>query len=100
MRQNRTTFFMSQTTFKDGTLSFQPYSMLDSPRGGSGKYCLLSAETHAMQPDGSFVGGFVGGAGTSFSGVSVVTGEFLARMKLSLLIDDRPYAGLVIPELG
>jgi len=53
-----------------------------------------------MQPDGSFIGSFVGGAGTSFSGVNVVTGEFLARMKLSLLIDDRPYAGLVITELG
>jgi hypothetical protein len=65
-----------------------------------GEVLFIVAETHAMQPDGSFVGGFVGGAGTSFSGVSVVTGEFLARMKLSSLIDDRPYAGLVIPELG
>ena len=65
-----------------------------------GEVLFIVAETHAMQPDGSFVGGFVGGAGTSFSGVSVVTGEFLARMKLSLLIDDRPYAGLVIQELG
>jgi hypothetical protein len=65
-----------------------------------GEVLFIVAETHAMQPDGSFVGSFVGGTGTSFSGVSAVTGEFLARMKLNWLIDDRPYAGLVIPELG
>jgi PKD domain len=63
---------------------------------------LVVAETHVQEPDGSLRAGttFFGGAGTSVSGVAMVTGETLARMSEQSLTDDRFYSGLVIPQIG
>ncbi len=63
---------------------------------------LVIAELHVQEPDGRIREGtnFVGGAGTRFSGVGMVTGDFLARLSEQHLTDRRRYAGLVIPEIG
>ena len=67
-----------------------------------GVMTLVIAEIHVQEPDGRIREGtsFVGGAGTNFSGVGMVTGDFLARLSEALLTDDRPYDGLVIPAIG
>jgi hypothetical protein len=67
-----------------------------------GTLTLVIAEMHVQEPDGRLrdASVFVGGAGTSTSGVAMVTGETLARMSLTFLTDNRPYQGLVIPGIG
>ena len=67
-----------------------------------GVMTLVIAEIHVQEPDGRIREGtsFVGGAGTNFSGVGMVTGDFLARLSEALLTDDRSYDGLVIPAIG
>lgn len=67
-----------------------------------GEIFLVVAEMHVQETDGSFRESsvFVGGAGTQFAGVGMVTGETLGKLSEELLTDDRPYGGLVIPELG
>jgi hypothetical protein len=72
------------------------------PMWHDGTLTLVIAEMHVQEPDGRLreTSIFFGGAGTSTSGVAMVTGETLARMSQSFLTDDRPYHGLVIPEIG
>jgi hypothetical protein len=67
-----------------------------------GTLTLVIAEMHVQEPDGRLreESVFFGGAGTSVSGVAMVTGETLARLSESFLTDDRPYSGLVIPAIG
>ena len=57
-----------------------------------GVITLVIAEIHVQDPDGRIREGtsFVGGAGTNFSGVGMVSGDFLARLSEALLTDDRP----------
>jgi hypothetical protein len=68
----------------------------------NGEILLVIAETQVQLQDGSFLQSsvFFGGAGTFHSGVGMVTGETLARMPASFLVDDRPYDGLIIPTIG
>ena len=67
-----------------------------------GTLSLVVAEMHVQEPDGRLREGstFFGGAGTSGSGVAMVTGETLARMSESFLTDNRRYSGLVLPAIG
>ena len=67
-----------------------------------GDTTLVVAEMHIQQPDGSFLESsiFVGGAGSYFSGVGMVTGENLAKFSERFLTDNRPYHGLIIPGIG
>jgi hypothetical protein len=60
------------------------------------------AEIHRQLPDGTLQQGttFFGGTGIVDTGVAVITGETLARMPSTFLVDDRPYGGLVIPAIG
>lgn len=68
----------------------------------SGTVLLIVAETQIQDPDGSIREGtgFVGGATLGFSGVGMVTGDTLARLSESMLTDDRPYAGMILPGVG
>ena len=72
------------------------------PLWQQGVLTLVIAEMHVQEPDGRLrdESTFVGGAGTSVSGVAMVTGETLARLSEPFLTDDRVYAGLVIPGVG
>ena len=72
------------------------------PLWQQGVLTLVIAEMHVQEPDGRLREGsiFFGGAGTSVSGVAMVTGETLARLSEPFLTDDRFYDGLVIPAVG
>jgi hypothetical protein len=65
---------------------------------------LVVVEMQVQQPDGGFLESSVIAAGTGsypdFSGVGMVSGDILARMSKSQLLDNRPYDGLVIPAIG
>ena len=67
-----------------------------------GTLTLVIAEMHVQEPDGRLrdTSIFFGGAGTSTSGVAMVTGETLARLSETFLTDNRPYHDVVIPEIG
>jgi hypothetical protein len=67
-----------------------------------GEVLFVVAETHRQLEDGSLLQSsiFVGGTGNQESGISIVTGETLARMRPGLLVDDRRYGGLVLPKVG
>ena len=70
------------------------------PPGQSGEVQLVVAEIQVQLADGSFVGHFVGGLGSSFEGMGVVTGDHLGRLSEAYLTDNREYDGLLIPEIG
>ncbi len=62
---------------------------------------LLVPEAHVQQTDGSIIGGVALGASNGSNndpGIAMIGGNGLAM--LGYLQDDRPYDGLVIPELG
>lgn len=68
-----------------------------------GEVWLLIPEMHVMYPDGSIVGGVA--LGGSFGsgddpGVAMIYSAGLAMLQRGSLTDTRPYAGMVIPEIG
>ena len=67
-----------------------------------GEVLWVVAEIHQQLADGSFLESslFFGGAGIQNTGAAVVTGETLALMPSTFLVDDREYNGLVIPTMG
>ncbi len=68
-----------------------------------GQIWFLVPESHVQEPDGALVGGIAGGAHVSSgggSGVAMVGSDMLPRITPTALVDDRPYEGLIIPELG
>lgn len=68
-----------------------------------GEVWLLIPEMHIMQPDGSILGGVaLGGSYGSGDdpGVAMIYSAGLAMLQRGSLTDTRPYAGMVIPEVG
>ena len=67
-----------------------------------GEVLLVVAEIHQQRSDGSLLedGLVFLGNSTQFAGVGMVTGETMARLSENALIDDTPYDGLIIPEVG
>lgn len=73
------------------------------PLWAHGTLTLVIAEMQVQEQDGTFreSSTFVGGAGGGpFSGVGMVSGDFLARLSEDLLTDDRAYGGLTLPDIG
>ncbi|NOT11744.1 MAG: hypothetical protein HOP23_07940 [Methylococcaceae bacterium] len=73
------------------------------PAWQRGEVLLVVADTHIQNPDGSMNGDFVGGTSgwfTDFTGVGVISGEFLARFPEASLKDDRPYKGSILLTIG
>lgn len=73
------------------------------PPWHKGELLFVVSETQVQQEvDGSFLEAsvFVGGVGTNFSGVGMVTGETLARLSKAYLTDNRFYDGIIIPAIG
>ena len=63
----------------------------------------LVPEAHLLNANGSISGGTALGASFGSgddAGVGMISSDGLARMKPEYLSDNRPYAGLIIPELG
>ena len=68
-----------------------------------GEVWFLVPESHTQQTDGALVGGIAGGAhvpSEGGAGVAMVGSDMLPRITSAALVDERPYAGLIIPELG
>lgn len=68
-----------------------------------GELWLLIPESHRQNADGSVDGGAaLGGSFGSGSdgGVAIMGGDSLFRMSSTRRTDDRPYAGIVVPEIG
>ena len=73
------------------------------PIWASGQVWLLMPEIHVENPDGSIVGGVCLGASNasgSGSGVAMVGTNGLVVMNGADLVNNTPYNGLVIPDLG
>jgi hypothetical protein len=69
-----------------------------------GEVLLVVVEMQVQLPDGTFLESSVIAGGTNiysnFSGVGMVSGDFLARLSKAQLLDNRPYDGLLIPAIG
>lgn len=68
-----------------------------------GEVWLLVPEIHIQNPDASITGGVTLGASFGSGhdpGVAIVGSDALARFRPDYLSDDRPYDGLIIPEIG
>lgn len=73
------------------------------PVWSPGQVWTILYEAHAMNPDGTFVGGFNGGASYgsgSDGGVGMTVALTMAYLEPPMLVDDRPFDGLVIPAAG
>jgi hypothetical protein len=70
------------------------------PAWQEGEVLLVVANTQSQNLDGSWRGSFVGGTEWNFSGVGIVTGEYLARFPSARLTDNTPYNGLILDWLG
>ena len=96
------------TSFHDSDYATRFFKILDGitsagfPPFTQKEVLFVVAETHRQLEDGRFLESsvFFGGTGSQETGISVVTGETLARMRSGLLKDDRPYDGLIIPRIG
>ncbi|NAS14031.1 malectin domain-containing carbohydrate-binding protein [Poritiphilus flavus] len=68
-----------------------------------GEIWILVSETHMQQPNSSIIAG--GALGASFGnaddpGVATMTSTFLTPVAHGALTDNRPYDGMLIPEIG
>jgi hypothetical protein len=68
-----------------------------------GQVWMLVFEAHQMHPDGTLSGDFFGGlsyGSGSAAGLALLGSDTLALIQPQFLADDRPYHGLIVPELG
>jgi len=69
----------------------------------AGQVWMLVYEGHVQRPDATIAGGFFGGAGFgsgSDGGVALLGSDSLALIRPEAITDDRPYHGMIIPQLG
>ncbi|MDF9796525.1 hypothetical protein OKW21_001788 [Catalinimonas alkaloidigena] len=69
----------------------------------AGEVWILLPEAHLMQPDGSMVGSVALGASHATGnspGVVVLGSNALALFTKTIITDDRPYHGKILPNLG
>ena len=96
--------------FDDATIREDVWTLTAAAANGGGapvwnrsQMWLLIPEIHSQNPDGSIDGRVAlgGGSGSgSDAGVAIIGSDHLFRLTTDRLLDDTPYDGKIVPEIG